>query len=90
VGKVSLDIRQKPGNWPAPALSPFLLQDDGVACFKSAEMTCVQLYATHDLSPYLEQTIRVTAYLRRIMVQDTFGTTSAPLTYLEVVSITAL
>jgi hypothetical protein len=90
VGKVSLDIRQKPGNWPAPALSPFLLQNDGVACFTSAEMTCVQLYANNDLRPYLEQPVRMTAYLRRIMVQDTFGTTSAPLTYLEVVSITAL
>ncbi len=91
VGKVFLDWRQKPGDWPDPALSVFILQDGGdlPGYVAGAPTPDIQLYSTSDLSAYLEQQVRVTAYLRSVDVQYPNGV-SAPFLYLEVISIAAL
>jgi hypothetical protein len=85
VGKVFLDASQKPGNWPAPALSFLVLQDGGDL---PMEKPHIQLYAASDLSAYLQTQVRVTAYLRSVVVQVPNGE-SHPLLYLDVLSITA-
>jgi hypothetical protein len=85
VGKVLMDVRQKPGNWPAPALSSFVLQDGGDL---PMEKPFIQLYSTNDLSAYLHTQVRVTAYLRGVMIQYPNGE-SHQLLYLEVLSIAA-
>jgi len=89
-GKVFGDLRQKPGDWPAPALSLFILQDGGdlPGYATSAPRPFIQLYASPDLAPYLGQQVHVVGYLRSIVIVDVNGQ-SSPFLYLEVVTISA-
>jgi len=91
VGKVFPDIRQKPLSWPAPALSLYILQNGGDLPAYSSDPPppFIQLYSASDLSAYLGQQVRVTAYLRSVMVQY-FGGEPQPFYYLDVMSITAI
>jgi hypothetical protein len=91
VGKVLPDIRQKLLSWPDPVLSLYILQDGGDVPGYSVDPPppFIQLYSASDLSPYLQAQVRVTAYLRSVMVQY-FGGEPQPFYYLEVISITAI
>jgi hypothetical protein len=91
VGKVLPDIRQKLLSWPDPVLSLYILQDGGDVPGYSVDPPSpyIQLYSASDLSAYLEQQVRVTAYLRSVLVQY-FGGEPQPFYYLDVISITAI
>ena len=90
VGSVFEDVRQKIGDWPAPSLSSFILQDGGdVPAYGGGGLAVtpyIQLYSTSDLSPYLHQNVRVSAFLRRVVLQYPDGQ-SAPFLYLEVTAV---
>jgi hypothetical protein len=90
-GRVFFDARQKPGNWPPPALSTFTLDGgDGSAIgLADAGVPSIQLYATAmALDPYLNADVAVTGYLRRISFEAFPDTdTIVELLYLEVVSV---
>ena len=90
-GRVFDDYRQKPGDWPAPVLSTFILQDGGDAPAYTAGgesgIPYIQLYsASVDLGPYLEQDATVTARLREVVYEDLSGE-SVEFLYLEVIGI---
>jgi hypothetical protein len=91
-GRVDGDLTAKPGNWPDPAQSAFILRDsgDGSAIgLADAGVQYLRLYATSmDLEPYLREDVAVRGYLRRISFEASPDTdTIVELLYLEVVSV---